>query len=91
MLHLVSEQWFSNDFWALGSELVVFWLRNLVGMGLQFISHTIDCELRRVVKLDALRTEKNLGKVMRVHTHDYIRDSFLLNSKGFGEKEGSYW
>jgi len=26
MLHLVSEQWFSKDFWALGSELDVFWL-----------------------------------------------------------------
>jgi len=24
MLHLVSEQWFSKDFWALGSELDVF-------------------------------------------------------------------
>jgi len=24
MLHLISKQWFSNDFWALGSELVVF-------------------------------------------------------------------
>jgi len=24
MLHLVSEQWFSKDFWTLGSELDVF-------------------------------------------------------------------
>jgi len=24
MLHLVSEQWFSKDFWALGSELDAF-------------------------------------------------------------------
>jgi len=27
---------------------------------------------------------------MRVHTHDYIRDSSFLNSKGFGKREGSY-
>jgi len=49
MLQLVSEQWFSNDFWALGSELVVFLLLNLVGMDLQSINHTIDCGLRRIV------------------------------------------
>jgi len=24
MLHLVSEQWFSKDFWALGSEVDAF-------------------------------------------------------------------
>jgi len=24
MLHLVLEQWFSNDFWALGSQVVMF-------------------------------------------------------------------
>jgi len=27
---------------------------------------------------------------MRVHTHDYSRDSLLLNAKGFGKREGSY-
>ena len=32
MLHLVSEQLFSNDFWAFESELVEFRLQNLVGM-----------------------------------------------------------
>jgi len=26
MLHFVSKQWFSKDFWALGSELDAFWL-----------------------------------------------------------------
>jgi len=56
MLHLVSKQWFSNDFWALGSELVVFWLRNIVGMDWQSNHHIIDCRLRRVLKLEALRT-----------------------------------
>jgi len=60
MLHLVSEQWFSNDFWALGSELVVFWLRNLVKMDRRSINHIIDCRLRRVVKMEALRTENIL-------------------------------
>jgi len=44
MLQLVLEQRFSNDFWALGSELVVFRLRNLVGMDLQSINHTFDCD-----------------------------------------------
>jgi len=62
MLHLVSKPWFSNDFWALGSELVVFQLRNLVGMDLQSINHTIDYGLRRVTKLEALRTENILVK-----------------------------
>jgi len=56
MLHLVSEQWFSNDFWALGSELVVFRLRNLIGMDWRSINHIIDCGSRRLVKLEALRT-----------------------------------
>jgi len=49
-------------FWALGSELVVFLLRNRVGMNLQSINHTIDCGLRKVVKLEALRTENFLVK-----------------------------
>ena len=62
MLHLVSDQWFSNDFWALGSELIVFQLRNRVGMNLQSINHTIDCGLRKVVKLEALRIENFLVK-----------------------------
>jgi len=56
MLHLVSEQWFSNDFLVLGSELVVFQLWNLVGMDWRSINHIIDYGLRIVVKLEALRT-----------------------------------
>jgi len=31
-------------------------------MDLQSINHTIDCKLRRVVKLEALRTENILVK-----------------------------
>jgi len=60
MLHLVLEQGFSNDFLALGSELVVFRLRNLVGMDWQCINHIIDCGLRKVVNLEALRTKNIL-------------------------------
>jgi len=41
MLHLISEQWFSKDFWALGSELVVFRLRNFVGMDWLSINHVV--------------------------------------------------
>jgi len=41
MLHLVSEQWFSKDFWALGSELVVFRLRNSSCL-IRLLSH-LEC------------------------------------------------
>jgi len=60
MLHFVLELWFSNDFRALGSELVVFQLPNLVEMDEQSINHIIDCGLHKVVKLEALRTKNIL-------------------------------
>jgi len=65
----------------------VFRLRNLIGMDWCSINHIIDCGLRRVVKLEALRTENNLVRVKMVHIHDYIKDSFLFKSKGFGKRE----
>jgi len=44
----------------------VFRLRNLVGMDWRSINHIIDCGLHKVVKLEALRTENNLVRVMSV-------------------------
>ena len=77
-------------FWALGSELVVFRLRNRVGMNLQSIDHTIDCGLRKVVKLEALRTENFLVKWWGCTLMTISEIVSFLNSKGFGKREGSY-
>ena len=50
MLHLVSEQWFSKDFWGLESKLVAFWLRIFVAMDCLSINHVvIDCGWCKVV------------------------------------------
>jgi len=53
-------------------------VRNLIGMDWHSINHIIDCGLRRMVKLEALRTKNILVRVMRVHTHDYIKVFFFL-------------
>jgi len=78
--------------WFLGleSEFVVFRLLNLVGMDLQSINHTIGCGLRRIVKLEALRTENILVKWWGCALIIISEIVSFLNSKGFGKREGSY-